>query len=108
MSTKRTLDSSIRSATICTLVLILFTSAFMVVWPGSVFVAAGDSFDSVGESYSHDGDAASAKKIPPPNVQGVWCGSLNDIRVGDGTITMDFVQKGAKLHGTSTSNLTGS
>jgi len=49
-----------------------------------------------------------AKKSPPPDVQGAWCGTLNDSRSGSGTIAMTISQNRTKLGGIWTSDLAGS
>src|SRR5208337_2350505 len=40
-----------------------------------------------------------SKKSPPPDVAGSWCGSINDMDFGMGTINLDVNQKGANLSG---------
>ena len=49
-----------------------------------------------------------AKQSQPPEVQGAWCGTLNDSRAGSGTIAMTINQNQTKLGGIWTSDLAGS
>jgi len=51
------------------------------------------------------GVASKPQKPPPHEVQGAWCGSINDSRFGLGTISMIISQKGTRLSGTWTSDL---
>ena len=48
------------------------------------------------------------KPSPPPDVQGAWCGTLNDSRAGSGTIAMTISQNRTRLGGTWTNDLAGS
>jgi len=48
------------------------------------------------------------KPSPPPDVQGAWCGTLNDSRAGSGTIAMTISQNRTKLGGIWNSDLAGS
>ncbi len=49
-----------------------------------------------------------SKKSPPPDVAGSWCGSINDMDFGMGTINLDVNQKGANLSGSWSGTLGGS
>jgi hypothetical protein len=51
------------------------------------------------------GAESKRQKSPPPDVQGGWCGSMNDSRVGPGIISVSIIQKGTRLSGTWTSDL---
>lgn len=76
----------------------------------SIFPTSNAVFSEVQSSdYSAQEDLSTteAKKSPPPDVQGAWCGTLNDSRAGSGTIAMTISQNRAKLGGIWTSDLTG-
>jgi hypothetical protein len=60
--------------------------------------APGDSADNFLESEPD-------QKSTPPNVGGAWCGSLEDNQLGSGTISMNVLQKGSKIHGSWTDDL---
>lgn len=44
-------------------------------------------------------------KLPPQNVRGPWCGSIDDNQLGLGTISLAITQKGSSLGGTWTDDL---
>jgi hypothetical protein len=45
------------------------------------------------------------QKSAPPNVRGAWCGPIDDNQLGSGSITMNVLQKGSKIHGSWTDDL---
>jgi hypothetical protein len=49
-----------------------------------------------------------SKKSPPPDIAGSYCGSVNDMDLGMGTINLAVNQKGAKLSGSWSDSLGGS
>jgi hypothetical protein len=77
----------------------------------SIFPTSGAVFSQVQASdlaMQEDLSGTEAKKSPPPDVQGAWCGTLNDSRAGSGGITMTISQNRSKLSGVWTSDLAGS
>jgi hypothetical protein len=77
----------------------------------SIFLTSGAVFSQVQASdpaTQEDLSTTEVKQSPPPDVQGAWCGTLNDSRVGSGTIAMTISQNRSKLGGIWTSDLSGS
>ena len=77
----------------------------------SIFLTSGAAFSQVqanDPATQEDLSTTEAKQSPPPDVQGAWCGTLNDSRTGSGTIAMTISQKRTKLGGIWTSDLAGS
>ena len=77
----------------------------------SIFPTSGAVFSQVQASdpaTQEDLSTTEAKPSPPPDVQGAWCGTLNDSRAGSGTIAMTISQNRTKLGGIWTSDLAGS
>jgi hypothetical protein len=54
------------------------------------------------------GEPQSKGKRPPPDIDGTWCGSVDDSHLGSGMIRVAVTQRGAKLTGTWTADFAGS
>jgi hypothetical protein len=77
----------------------------------SIFPTSSAVFSQVQASdlaTQEDLSTTEAKQASPPDVQGAWCGTLNDSRAGSGTIAMTVSQNRTKLGGIWTSDLAGS
>jgi hypothetical protein len=76
-------------------------------------LVTGDRFDR-GSAWANgwngidEDDSASEPDTAPPDISGLWGGTIDDSELGSGSFDVDFTQNGKKLTGTFSTSLGGS